>query len=183
MQPTSNQNIVKANSSLPSEAEFITNELINQDLDSHPVHEFLPLAELRADTILTPNIAEALNELIGKMIELEKTWDFIVSSGDPIGVELMNAAGQYAIVLASENDGFKIQYFDETDLIDDRYIGKSSHEAFEIALLEGFTELQPGMLEFLASLPSWKGPIDLGIDDAALNNHADLKILKEICMA
>jgi hypothetical protein len=138
------------------ESAFIERELQQQSEDNCRHQEFIPLAELLADMKKFPEDKPSTSDALEQMERLSEIWDLVVKDGAPIGVELMSSASLYAAILPEANGGFRIQYFNEQGFSGHKYIGKSSHEAFEKALLDGYSELQPGMMEYLSNLPSWE---------------------------
>jgi len=152
MQPSTQPLQIKSS----EELAFVRVELQQQREDDNRHQEFIPLAELQADMKMFPKDKRYTSELLEQMKRLSETWDLIVQDGAPIGVELMNSAGQYAAILPEANGGFRIQYFGEQGFTNHQSTGRSPHEAFEKALLEGYSDLQPGIMEFLSNSPSWK---------------------------
>lgn len=159
------------------ELAFIERELQQQNEDNCRHQEFIPLAELLADMEEFPKDKSSTSDALELMIRLGKTWDLVVKDGAPIGVELMNSASQYATILPEANCGYRIQYFNEQGFSGHKYIGKSAHEAFEKALLDGYSELQPGMMEYLSNLPSWESEAkDIDIQTLDVSQITNSKI-------
>lgn len=155
------------------EKEFVEQELERQNQDENPKHEFLPLAELLAFIKRDPKNSDAYHELYGTYKDLEKTWDLVCEGGKPVGVELSNSQDQYCVIIPDDKTGFRIQYFEASGLTGHQRIGNSSYEAFEKALLDGYRELQPGMMEYLSMLPAWKNTHSYQCVESHTNNHAN----------
>lgn len=174
MQP---KNQPQLQSQSQDESAFIEQELQQQSEDNCRHQEFIPLAELLADMKEFPEDKLSTSDTLEQMERLSEIWDLVVKDGAPIGVELMSSASLYAAILPEANGGFRIQYFNEQGFSGHKYIGKSSHEAFEKALLDGFSELQPGMMEYLSNLPSWESQAkDIDIQTLDVSQITNSKI-------
>jgi hypothetical protein len=164
--------------------KFLVSELESQTEDEARTHSFIPLDEMESLLERSAIKSKSKNEIISKLKELKDVWDFIVEDGKPIGVELANSRNQYAVIVPDKTDGYGIQYFDGTGLNGYEYVSKSSYEAFEKALLLGYANLQPGMMEYLSSRSLWMTNTSEAIHNEQPSiNHKNLGLLNSYLVA
>lgn len=127
-------------------------------IESQGPKAFIPLGELEASIqeavqLNDLGLAQSLSDGWAHMYELADTWNFIVADGKPVGVELGTSGDIFVAIMPDEN-GYRLQHFDAAGLCGHKTY-KSAYEALEKALLDGYTDPQPGMMEYLSHQPSW----------------------------